>query len=315
MFDLRPLFVKLLLSVLACGIFWLDVQANDTRSKENGSVGVISSVNGEARLMRPTDPKEADQLKFRGPIIYGDSISTSKDSTVGLLVGQNSLLTMHELSEVRITESANNRRMLELAHGRVCVAMSTSGSEAQAPLTLKTPTTVVTAMPGTLLSVEVAGSPNESSRIRRNDERPIHVAMSTPSAQRGAIIETYHVIEGSIDIVSQASSAAPVHLRTGQSLRMTGGVMGRPFVGPVPNCRLQDVQIIPPHTTTPKAAQQTIVQDIRESAASTPLAAMTQASGGQGTGSTIPSGIIIPTTAFTLNPPPTTRTSISVRLP
>lgn len=247
-------------------------------------------------------------------------LSTSNNSTVGLLVGQNSLLTMHELSDVRIAEATANRRILEMVSGRVCLAAGQPASTTTEPLRLKTSTAIVTVAPGTLFHVDVTAASKESvlpSGAPR--ERPIRILTSAQVAERATapVVETYQVIEGSVDIVSLASGGSQTSLRTGQTLRVAGGVIGRPFVAPLVNCRVQNVQIIPPHTTTPKAAQHMIVKDLRQTASTRTVAAMAQSSGGTGSSSTIPHGVIISTTPLTLNPPPSTTssTTITVKLP
>jgi len=67
-------------------------------------------------------------------------LSTGKDSSLGLLVGQNSLLTMRELSEVRIAETVRNKQILEVAKGRVCLAVSRPSDAGKGSLTVRTPT-------------------------------------------------------------------------------------------------------------------------------------------------------------------------------
>lgn len=86
-----------------------------TEGKE--SVAIVSSVNGEAHITYPISALQPGQPKFRGPIVYGDHLSTGKDSSLGLLVGQSLLLTMRELSEARIAETVRNKQILEVAKG------------------------------------------------------------------------------------------------------------------------------------------------------------------------------------------------------
>ena len=308
---------RLCISIALLALFAISVAPADaTVSDDMGSVGIISSVNGEARMTRSADPRQANQPTFRGPIIYGDRFSTNKDSTVGLLVGQNSLVTLQELSDVRIAEAGRNRQILEMVSGRVCLAAGQPGPSATEPLRLKTATAIVTAAPGTLLHVEVTPAPKESGLPgRASEEHIFRISTSAEVAERvtAPVVETYQVIEGSIDIVSLASSTSRISLRSGQNVRIAGGVIGQPFGGSQVNCRVQNTQIIPPHTVTPKAAQQAIVEELRQTATAGPVAAMSQSSGGQGSSTTIPGGIIIPITG---TPPPSIiHTTISVRLP
>lgn len=279
------------------------------------SVAIISSVNGEAHLAHSTQGQPTDSPKFRGPLIYGDHLTTAKDATLGLLVGQNSLLTMRELTDVRISETVRNQQILDVAKGKVCLAVGRSGEAAAQPLILRTPTSIITAAVGTLLSVDVEPLPQKT---HAQDEKGFVVLAATraqPSKEIPApVTETYQVIEGSIDIVSLPSSSSPVTLRTGQSLRVTGGVRGQPFTAPTVKCRAQDVQIVPVHTNTPPPAQRLMVQQQMQIVGAEQVAAMAQVSGIVPSSGSIPNGIYLPFPNDN-SLVPTTRTTIQVTLP
>jgi hypothetical protein len=289
-------------------------QASAVVNEDGGSVGIVSSVNGEARIAHPAGTQQPDQPKFRGPIIYGDHLSTGKDSTLGLLVGQNSLLTMRELSEVRIAETVRNKQILEVAKGKVCLAVSRPGDAGTGPFTVRTPTSLITASAGTLLSVDVETAPQKSHLQQGVSGAGTLVAMPTPGVTGGmaSVVETYHVVEGSVDIVSLAPGPSPISLRSGQSLRVTGGVRGQPFVSPPVNCRAQEIQIIPVHTTTPPPAQQMIVQQQMQIVGTERVAAMAQVSGAAQSTVPVQPGIYLPFPSVQV---PTTRTTIRVTLP
>lgn len=314
----------LVIVVLLSPLLFSAVEADAAVSTDLGSVGIISSINGEAQITHSTETQQLDRPKYRGPIVYGDRLSTGKNSTVGLLVGQNSLLTMRELTDVRIAETVRNKQILELASGRVCLAVGLPAASTTEPLTLKTPTSMITVAPGTLFNVDVTAAPLKSSvQNGAGGARVIPVARTTQiaAATTTSVVETYQVIEGSIDIVSLASGPSPISLRTGQSLRVAGGVRTQPFVAPPVNCRMQDIQIIPSHTTIPMPAQRTIVQQQMQAAGIERVAAMTQSSGVQSSTGTIPSGVILPYTSATIPNTSatiqnsTTSTTITVTLP
>ena len=320
--PLKPsleLLVTVVLLVLPCGIGQAGAAANEDRD----SVAIVSSVNGEARIVHPAGAQQEDQLKFRGPVIYGDHLSTAKDATLGLLVGQNSLLTIQELTEVRIAESMKNRQILEVAKGKVCLAVTRPREATGQPLMLKTPTSMITAAPGTLLSVDVETAPQKSEWKQGSGGSAIPVAMASPVAAQGtaSVVETYHVVEGSVAIVSLAAGPSSLSLRTGQSLRVVGGVRGKPFVSPPVNCRAQEVQIMPVHTNTPAPAQRMIVQQQMQVVATAPVAVSAPvsafvSSATPSTG-TIPSDVQVPYTNTPAEdiPPPTVPITIRVTLP
>ncbi len=313
----------LVTAVLMAPLFVSTTPANAAVSGDIGSVGVISSVSGNAQITHSTATQPSDQPKFHGPIIYGDHLSTSKNSTLGLLVGQNSLLTMRELSDVRIAETTRNKQVLEMVSGRVCLAVGQPATGATEPLVLKTATTIVTIAPGTLLSVDVTTPPQKSALpSESNGDLVTLVAMSAQGTKQAtaSVVETYQVVEGSVDIVSLASGSSSIPLRAGQSLRVTGGVRGQPFVAPPIDCRAHDIQIIPSHTAIPAPAQQTIVKEQLQTASSESpterVAAMAPSTSGQSSALSIPTDVIIPIT--NANPTflgPTTRTTITVTLP
>ncbi len=294
--------------------------AGAAQNADMGSVGIISSLNGEAQITHSTKAQDSDRPKYRGPIIFGDRLSTGKNATLGLLVGQNSLLTMRELTDIRIGETVRNRQVLEMASGRVCLAVGQPASSTTEPLMLKTPFSMITIAPGTLFNVDVAAAPLKTS-LQNGDggARVIPIARTTQVAKgtTAPVVETYQVSEGSIDIVSLASGSSPISLRAGQSLRVTGGVRTQPFVAPLVNCRTQDIQIIPPHTTIPMPAQRTIVQQQMQAAGTETVAAMVQSSSGQSSTGTIPNGVILPYTGTTVpsTTPSTISTTITVTLP
>ena len=294
----------------------MHVSAEQASAVENNqsSVAIISSVNGEARIAHPIPSQPPDQPKFRGPIIYGDQLSTAKDATLGLLVGQNSLLTMRELTDVRIAETARNQQILEVAKGKVCIAVGRQGEAAVPPIILRTPASMITVPSGTLLSVEVEPALQKSQDQEGQQGFVFLTASRTqPSSEMSApLTEAYQVVEGSVDIVSVASNSAPVSLRTGQAVRVTGGVRGQPFTAPTVKCRTEDAQIIPVHTNTPPAAQRLLVQQQMRIVGGERVAAQVLVSGGGASGGGIPSGIYLP---FPTDNAPTTRTTVQITLP
>lgn len=302
------------LSAAAMVLLSMQMGAEQVRAAENsqGSVAIISSVNGEARIAHSTPMQQPDQPKFRGPIIYGDQLSTAKDATLGLLVGQNSLLTMRELTDVRIAETVRNQQILEMAKGKVCIAVGRQGEAAAQPIVLRTPGSMITVPSGTLLSVEVEPA-LQKSRVQEGDNGFVFLVASGTQPSNATPVpmtETYQVVEGSVDIVSLASNAAPVSLRTGQALRVASGVRGQPFTAPTVKCRAEDAQIIPVHTQTPPGARRLLVEQQMRIVGGERVAAQVLVSGGASS-SGIPNGIYLPFPTDNQ----TTRATIQVTLP
>lgn len=310
--------MKMQLRLFAAVIVLLSmhVGAEQASAAENNevSVAIVSSVNGEARIAHSTPTQQPDQPRFRGPIIYGDQLSTAKDATLGLLVGKNSLLTMRELTDVRIAETVRNQQILEITKGKVCIAVGLQGEATAQPIMLRTPTSMITVSSGTLLSVEIESAP-QKSQIQGEENGLVFLTASRMQPSNGTsapVVETYEVVEGSVDIVSLASNSAPVALRTGQALRVTGPVRSQPFTAPTVKCRAEDAQIIPVHTQTPPAAQRLLVQQQMRIVGGERVAAQVLVAGGSSSGNGIPNGIYLPFPADNL---PTTRTTVQITLP
>jgi len=311
MISARISTVAVIVSVMFC------LQPSRAAADEDqGSVAIVSSVNGEARIVHLEEDQQSDSLKFRGPIVYGDHLSTAKDATMGLLVGEQSLLTMQELTEVRVAESTKNRQILEIAKGKVCLAVSRPNETGGQAMILRTPTSTITAEAGTLLSVDVEVAP-QTSRMSHGPAIGLPLlASNTPRIVAGgdsAVVETYHVVEGSIDIVSLAPGPSSMSLHSGQSLRVVGGVRGSPFEAPSVNCRAQDIQVVPAHTNTPGPAQRQIVQQQMVMVGSDRVAASAPIAGGAPSGGPIEGGLYLPYPGPAVVP--TTRTTIEVIIP
>jgi hypothetical protein len=68
--SIRILATAVLLLAIAC-------HAQEGAAADQGSsVAIISSVNGEARIAHLPGTQQPGQPKFRGPITYGDHLST-----------------------------------------------------------------------------------------------------------------------------------------------------------------------------------------------------------------------------------------------
>lgn len=280
-----------------------------------GSVAILAHVNGEAQIAHPKDAHPSDRAIYRGPVVYGDRITTAKEATLGLLVGQNSLLTMRELTEVRVAEAVQNQKILDVAKGSVCLAVDQSDG---ATAVLRAPFSRITAGAGTLLRVDV--EPTSQTSQLSDEERGVVILTGTRarSAQEPTVAggEMIHVLEGSasVAVLSQPSSSSPTTLRAGEAMRITNGVRGTPFTAPVVTCRVQDMQIIPVHINTPPPAQHLLIRQQIEQpiiVGPGPPAPVNDTIAAAPSAGTIPGGIYIPTTGS----PPIVQTTIQVRLP
>ncbi|NKB81966.1 MAG: hypothetical protein GKS05_08780 [Nitrospirales bacterium] len=246
--------------------------AQSRSQPDGGSVGLVSSVNGEATIVRADRPQQVDRAVFKGPVVYGDRIRTGAQAMLGMLVGDAALVTLQESSEVMITEEPDLPQVVNLLSGRTCIACQAKGNQTNAPVTMRTPTTTIIAQPNTLLQIQVApGSEQAKPTNRQPQARPVLTAFpGSPSSAKSLRVqalgptspgqETIHVVEGSVEVISQIPGLAPVTVEAGQMVQVTGGTIGQPTAASPVSCRTQDIQLEPQHLITPPGAQEMIAQ-------------------------------------------------------
>jgi hypothetical protein len=302
---------RLLAGALACfHLAWsLPSFAAMTSGTDPGSIAIVSSVSGEAVVRHAEDPKTPNPASFKGPVVYGDRITTSKESTLGLLLGGKSLLTVLEQSSVEIKQAAPGVKLVEMVNGRVCLATAKPVLGGTERTVVRTPSATVTAQPGSLFQVDVQGGGagavqdmGPSPGREMDGGRAYRASLVAQAGPAGGppVIETFTVMEGSIDIVSQAAgaSATPVHVPAGRAVRVVNGKIGEPFEAPPVTCRVQDLQKTPVHTAVPGGTQDAI--NARETEQAEMLVAMVQKPpkppGPLDEQMSVPGGLVLPTT-------------------
>jgi hypothetical protein len=84
--------------------------------------GVVTTVNGDARLIRAVAAARPISLQLRDEIYLRDRIHTQPRSLVRVLLGGKALVTIRELSVLTITEDAG-RVTVDLQSGKIGVAV------------------------------------------------------------------------------------------------------------------------------------------------------------------------------------------------
>jgi FecR protein len=121
-----------------------------------GPVGVVTALQGSARLTRPTVPTPVD-LRFKDGLVVRDVVDTAERSLVRILFGGKSTVTVKELSRLEVHEEAlpmgATLSVHELSSGAILVNVARQllrpGDEVQ----IRTPNAVA-AVRGTTISAD-----------------------------------------------------------------------------------------------------------------------------------------------------------------
>jgi hypothetical protein len=227
-----PSFICTLLIVPA-----LSIAESPTTSAES-SVGVVTTISGQATVARASLVRQqAIPLKFRDEVYLRDQISTKEHSTVKLLLGEKSLVTVRELSVLTITQELGLRSTVHLPIGKVSIAVAPRKMKPGETIEIRTPNATATVR-GTVFIVEVKpvldyAVPTPTAGITGFQPSRVPLPSEVELLQTSNFITTFHVLKGRIDIRSLAEpDAAPVVLQAGMSLEIAGTAIGRPSTSP-----------------------------------------------------------------------------------
>lgn len=202
-------------------------------------VGIVTTISGQVTVSRGTALRHTPVLlKFRDEVYLQDQISTKEFSTIKLLLGGKSLVTVRELSVLTITEELGLRSTLHLPIGKVSIAVARQKMNPGETIEIRTPNATATVR-GTVFIVEVKPAldhamPSPAAGVA--DFQPLRTPFpgGADLLQTSNVITTFHVLKGRIDIRLLAGpDAPPVVLQAGMSLEIAGAAIGRP--SPIPS--------------------------------------------------------------------------------
>jgi len=134
-------------------------------------------------------------LRFKDGIFGADTIRTAERSFVRMLLERKALLTVRELSVLRITEDAT-QATIDLKAGGIAFSVARPRLRPGETVMVRTPNAVA-AVRGTTIVVETQGA-----------------------------VTHFHVLTGTLDVASHASPTAWQRLQAPASLTITGAVVG-----------------------------------------------------------------------------------------
>src|SRR5213594_2183463 len=202
------------------------VQAEDPRG-----VGIVTTLTGQATVTRAALPLQSSPLKFRDDLFYRDRISTMERSMARVLLGGKALITVRELSELTITEEPGRSSIVDLAIGKLSLAVVRSLMSPGETIEVRTHNAVV-GVRGTVVVVEV-----------------------TPS-----LATEVYVLKGSVEVFPSGMPTAAVIVNAFQGVTVTGNLVGqiRSFPALTVDQIVQDLKPTFQHTRTPDETKEAV---------------------------------------------------------
>ena len=176
-------------------------------AQSDESAGVVTTVNGDATLLRAVAAARPVSLRMRDEIFVRDRIQTQERSLVRVLLGGKALVTVRELSVLTVTEDAG-RVTVELQSGKIGVAVVKARMRPGEIIEIRTPNATA-AVRGTVFVVDVDPTP--------------------PGQSTGGQTATtrVHLFHGALDVSARLDPSNPtVRLAELQSVVVTGNALG-----------------------------------------------------------------------------------------
>ena len=176
-------------------------------AQSDESAGVVTTVNGDATLLRAVAAARPVSLRMRDEIFVRDRIQTQERSLVRVLLGGKALVTVRELSVLTVTEDAG-RVTVDLQSGKIGVAVVKARMRPGEIIEIRTPNATA-AVRGTVFVVDVDPTP--------------------PGQSTGGQTATtrVHLFHGALDVSARLDPSNPtVRLAELQSVVVSGNALG-----------------------------------------------------------------------------------------
>lgn len=174
-------------------------------AQSDESAGVVTTVNGDATLIRAVATARPVSLQMRDEIFVRDRIHTQPHSLVRVLLGGKALITVRELSVLTVTEEAG-RVTVDLQSGKIGVAVVKGRMRPGEVIEIRSPNATA-AVRGTVFVVEVD---------------PIKAGAAAP-----VTTTRVHLFQGALDVSAHLDPSQPaVRLAAMQSVAVAGNTVG-----------------------------------------------------------------------------------------
>jgi hypothetical protein len=176
-------------------------------AQSDESAGIVTTVNGDATLLRAVAAARPVSLRMRDEIFVHDRIHTQERSLVRVLLGGKALITVRELSILTVTEEAG-RVTVDLQSGKIGVAVVKARMRPGEIIEIRTPNATA-AVRGTVFVVDVD---------------PIRAGQSTGGQTATTRVHLFH---GALDVSARLDPSNPtVRLAELQSVVVSGNALG-----------------------------------------------------------------------------------------
>ena len=157
--------------------------------------GIVTTLTGQATRAAGPTPEAPAPLRFKDAVFGADTIRTAERSFVRVLLEHKAVLSVRELSVLRITEDAS-QATLDLRSGGIALSVARARLRPGETVLIHTPNAVA-AVRGTSIVVETRGTVSE-----------------------------FHVLTGSLDVASRANPTGWRRMQAPASLTVTGNAVG-----------------------------------------------------------------------------------------
>jgi hypothetical protein len=160
-------------------------------------VGVVTTLTGRVTRTASTTPDLAAPLHFKDGVFGADTIRTAERAFVRMLLERKAVLTVRELSVLRIAEQATHATV-DLRSGGVGLSVARPRLRPGESILIHTPNALA-AVRGTSVVVETQGA-----------------------------VSHFHVLTGTLDVASRGNPTAWHRLQAPATFTVTGAVVGSP---------------------------------------------------------------------------------------
>ena len=171
--------------------------AHPTLGLTQEPLGVVTTLTGQATRTAQTAPGTAAPLRFKDGVFGADTIRTAERAFVRMLLERKAVLTVRELSVLRISNDAT-QAVVDLHSGGIAFSVARPRLRPGESVLIHTPNAVA-AVRGTSIVVETDGA-----------------------------VSQFHVLTGTLDVASRANPAGWQRLQAPASLTVTGDAVGTP---------------------------------------------------------------------------------------
>jgi len=180
-------------AVVALAAAW-SATTSSAEAQQEG-LGTVTALSGNATVSRAAT---SAPLQLKDPVLKRDRISTAENSLVRVLLGGRAIVTVRELSELTIADSAGTMS-LELSGGRVGLSVARQ-------------------LMGTGETVDVH-TPNAVASMRGS----VAIVDVRPAEPGAGVVSVFSVLSGPAEV---AAGGASVQVTSRQRVRVAGGAIG-----------------------------------------------------------------------------------------